>query len=260
MDAALAAAVGEANEAYRKAASIMRSLVAQPGDVAFYKAAFVATILDGLSATIALVEQGAHSYVDVIGRSMLEALGDLNRICDDPAYLKTLQLESAKKTKASAQEYIRQSHHRPDVQYIVDLAKRRAKEANDSIERIYRDGQPPPALVDKGEQMGLEEELQAVYGMSSFETHNDLSALDRRHRRANGIAFGARDVDRALSALQGALVVTATALATAHSFSQVSDVAAAMVFIVLEPHVEAIQREIDIRNAQHTGRTDPHPA
>jgi hypothetical protein len=209
-----------------------------------------ATIHDGLGSIIVLAQANAHSHIDSVGHSMLEALGDLYNLCGDPKYLKSLQLLSAQKVKAAAQDLIRQRCDDPEAAHIVEVAKGKAREAAATIREL--DPQKGPQLTpgDRIRAPGLPEEIQALYALHSFDSHNDLTALMRRHHQGNVLIFGRADIDKAVSSLHGAMVVTAFAISRANEFSSASQTAAEHAFLAMRPHIAVVQREFYARN-QH---------
>lgn len=214
-------------------------------DLAFFKAALAATIHDGLGSTIVLVERNAHSHLDTIGRSMLEALGDLYNLCDTPNYLKSLQLDSARHVKAAAEDYIRYRHDVPDAAHILEVAKARAREAGQVIRELDSQKGPQLKTGDRVVAPGLPEDVQGLYTLSSFDTHNDLTALVRRHRMGDRLLLGRADPAKAVSALYGAMITLQFAISRANEFCNATTAEVQDAFNAMRPHIDVVQHAAD---------------
>jgi hypothetical protein len=132
-DAALAPALSLGDDVAQAGVDILAECSYGNDDLSIAKAMLGSTIVDGLTAILALLRSYGQAHADTIARSMFEAVGDLFHLCatedDGKAYLHRMEMNSALMRQENAEDLIDRRLGDHDSDLALAVAKDTAREA-----------------------------------------------------------------------------------------------------------------------------------
>jgi hypothetical protein len=136
---------------------------------------------------------------------------------------------------------------------MVAMAQARLREAERFLS-AFKDNERKTLHVKVEERVkapGLNAVAWDLYELLSFEAHNDVTALERRHRIGNGVVFGRANPSGTIDALHTAVFALALAIRRVHEFTTASAVEAETTFNLIQGSMEAIRREWRATSGMH---------
>jgi hypothetical protein len=123
-------------------------------------------------------------------RSKIEALCDLEMLCNDQGNLKHLQLATARGTAKTRRAWLRRSSPDTDPARFARVTAE-LTESETQICELKANGAIRLTIDDKFERAPKAARFEAFYNDFCTSTHDDLSALSARHLRDDHLRIGA---------------------------------------------------------------------
>ena len=195
-DKLLAPALSLGDDVAQAGVDILSECTYGSDDLSVIKAMLGSTIIDGLTAILALLRSYGQAHASTVARSMFEALGDLFHLCsaadDGKAYFQRMEMSSALIRQDNAEDMIRRRLGDQHSAMTLAVAKDTAKDAKQTIAKLSGVGVAKERLrvSSRVNAPELSDEIVGLYTEFCLDAHHDMVSLRKRHFRGNELVIG----------------------------------------------------------------------
>ena len=232
--------LGEVESIGGTALALIAGIHTKPGESIRAAAALACTVAELFTASLAVLRSPAPSHAMTLARSMLDAYADMSILIGDGAHLERLQLASCRNVVDVVEGFMSDDETRGDVKPEM---LRKAREAQQIVERLTRKGVKTDTGEEKFRRAGLLK-LYCAFQVACSSTHNDLTTLDARHVREDGLGIFESMSRPTMKSVCG--IVLAILFQTIDRMSEISDLS--------RDRATAVMNELDGRWNAAAGR------